>query len=63
MTDHKLGRQDWKFMALAFLFAGLAYVFVDVALSGIINIYSVIAYMVMLVTVLVVGPILSRRFN
>lgn len=63
MTDQKLSRNDWKFTALAFLFAGLAYVFVDVALSGVINLYSVIAYMVVLVTVMVLGPVLQKKIQ
>lgn len=63
MSDQRFSRQNWKFMALAFLFAGLADVFVDMALSGIINIYSVIAYMVVLVTVMVLRPVLQKRIQ
>lgn len=63
MLFEKFSKTDLKFTTLAFLFAGLAYVFTDVAVSGVINIYSVIAYMVVLVAVMVFGPMASRRFN
>lgn len=63
MVFEKFSKTDLKFTALAFLLGGLAYVFTDVAVSGVINMYSVIAYMVVLITVMVFGPIASRRFN
>lgn len=63
MVMEKFSRTDLKFMSLAFLFAGLAYVFVDVATSGIINIYSVIAYMVVLIGILSIGPAVSEHLN
>lgn len=59
----QFSEDDWKFLALAFLFASLAYLFVDVATTGVIRIYSVLAYMIVLVTVLVLGPLVSRRIN
>lgn len=63
MVFERFSKKDLKFIALAFLMSGLAYVFVDVAVSGVINIYSVIAYMVVLIAVMVIGPPVSRRFN
>lgn len=63
MMEEKFSRQDLKFMALAFLFAGLAYIFIDVALSGIINIYSVMAYVLALVLVLTAGPVLEKKIG
>lgn len=63
MVMEQLSKTDLKFMSLAFLLAGLAYVFTDVAVSGVINIYSVIAYMVVLVAVMILGPIVSRHLN
>jgi hypothetical protein len=59
----ELGKDDWKYISVATLFAGMAYVFMDVARSGVVDLYSVGAYVAVFITVMVVGRILVSRRN
>ncbi|MFB6209559.1 MAG: hypothetical protein ABEJ56_05510 [Candidatus Nanohaloarchaea archaeon] len=51
----EFGEEEWKATAEAFAFSGLAYIFVDVALSGVINYYSVVAYIAVFIIIVLVG--------
>lgn len=52
---------EWKYISAANLFAGLAYIFTDVATTGEINILSVGAFVAVLFAVLVLGYFFSGK--
>jgi hypothetical protein len=57
----ELEESDWKYVSAANLFAGLAYIFTDVATTGEINVLSVGAFVLVLFVVLGLGYLFSRK--
>jgi len=51
----EFNEEEWKLIATAFMLSGMAYIFADVALSGVINFYSVAAYLLVFLAVVLVG--------